>query len=137
MESRSRRFRRERERWRATSPGDARTRRGKSGSKTQECENRLLSVFPGENGSRRGRSLPRRWQPRPDALSQNRGFNSRPPIVLSPPVAPRCNSRERNFTPYRFWIRKKIRNLDPSISFLRRKRDFSLSLSIHLDPSPL
>lgn len=136
METRSRRFRRERERWRATSPGDARTRRGKSGSKTQECENRLLSAFPGENGSRRGRSLPRRWQPRPDALSQNRGFNSRPPIVLSPPVAPRCNSRERNFTPYRFWIRKKIRNLDPSISFLRRKRDFSLSLcrftSIHL-----
>lgn len=52
-------------------------------------------------------------------------------------LSPRCcNSRERNFTPYRFWIRKKIRNLDPSISFLRRKRDFSLSLcrftSIHL-----
>lgn len=87
------------ERWRATSPGDARTRRGKSGSKTQECENRLLSAFPGENGSRRGRSLPRRWQPRPDALSENRGFNSRPPIVLSPspprPVASCCNSRPR------------------------------------------
>lgn len=78
------------ERWRATSPGDARTRRGKSGSKTQECENRLLSAFPGENRSRRGRSLPRRWQPRPDALSENRGFNSRPPIVLSPsPPSPR------------------------------------------------
>lgn len=112
------------ERWRATSPGDARTRRGKSGSKTQECENRLLSAFPGENGSRRGRSLPRRWQPRPDALSENRGFNSRPPIVLSPsPLAPShpaaIRALERNFTPCRFRIRKNIRfSLISSIYFL-------------------
>lgn len=42
---------------RAMSFADTRTRavpKGKSGSKTQECDKRLLSAFPGENGSRRG-----------------------------------------------------------------------------------
>lgn len=103
--------------------------RGKSGSKTQECENRLLSAFPGENGSRRGRSLPRRWQPRPDALSENRGFNSRPPIVLSLLPSPRpvaaILDRERDPTPYRFsrWKRKF-----GYLFSLHRKQDLSLFL---------
>lgn len=103
--------------------------RGKSGSKTQECENRLLSAFPGENGSRRGRSLPRRWQPRPDALSENRGFNSRPPIVLSLLPSPRpvaaILDRERDPTPYRFsrWKRKF-----GYLFSLHRKQNLSLFL---------